>query len=47
MAMFSTVYTVLGQVILVLIVPAFTGEMSQTTDEHGDIDMSKVQIGAL
>jgi hypothetical protein len=47
MAMFSTVYAVLAQVILVLIIPVFTGEMSQTTDEHGDIDMSKVQIGGM
>merc|ERR1719201_193801 len=47
MAMFSTVFAVLAQVILVLIIPVFTGEMSQTTDEHGDIDMSKVQIGGM
>merc|ERR1719213_523934 len=46
-AMFCCVYAVLAQVILVLIIPVFTGEMSQTTDEHGDLDMSKVQIGGM
>merc|ERR1719454_2135797 len=40
MAMYSTVYAVLGQVILVLIIPIFTGEAGETVDEHGDIDMS-------
>jgi len=47
MAMFSTIYAVLAQVVLVLIIPVFTGEMSETTDEHGDIDMSKVQMGGM
>merc|ERR1719316_1472834 len=47
MAMYSTVYAVLGQVILVLIIPIFTGEAGETVDEHGDIDMSKVQIGGV
>merc|ERR1719241_46369 len=47
MAMFSTIYAVLAQVILVLIIPVFTGEFTEHADEHGDIDMSKVQIGGM
>merc|ERR1719377_111730 len=45
--MFSTIYAVLAQVILVLIIPVFTGEFTEHADEHGDIDMSKVQIGGM
>jgi len=31
----------------VLIIPVFTGEFTEHADEHGDIDMSKVQIGGM
>merc|ERR1719165_59125 len=34
MAMFSTIYAVLAQVILVLIIPVFTGEFTEHADEH-------------
>merc|ERR1719515_79240 len=44
-AMFSTVYAVLAQIILVLLIPCFTGEVGEHVDEHGDIDTSMIQVG--
>jgi len=44
-AMFACTWAVLAQVILVLIVPVFTGEMDVQTDEDGNLDMSKLKAG--
>jgi len=44
-AMFACSWAVLAQVILVLIIPVFTGEMDVQTDEDGNLDTSKMQAG--
>jgi len=44
-AMFTCAWAVLAQVILVLLMPIFTGETEVTTDEDGNLDMSKMQGG--
>ena len=46
-AMFSCMYAVLGQVIIVLLIPIFTHEYEESVDEHGHLDMSKVQTGGV
>merc|ERR1719321_545164 len=44
-AMFCCVYAVLGQVIIVLLIPILTHEAEVTTDEHGHLDLSHVESG--
>merc|ERR1719272_1122038 len=39
MAMYSCIYAVLAQVIIVLIIPVLTHESDVTTDDHGNLDM--------
>jgi hypothetical protein len=46
-AMFISTYAVLAQVILVLIMPAFTGEWDVKCDEDGNLDTSSMQSGGL
>jgi hypothetical protein len=46
-AMFICTYAVLAQVILVLIMPVFTGEMDVQCDEEGNLDTSKMQVGGM
>merc|ERR1719439_257183 len=46
-AMFMCTYAVLAQVILVLIMPAFTGEWDVQCDADGNLDMSKMQVGGI
>jgi hypothetical protein len=46
-AMFICTYAVLLQVILVLVVPVFTGEMNVTCDADGNLDMSKTKVGGI
>merc|ERR1719463_212345 len=46
-AMFICTYAVLGQVILVMIMPCFTGEMDVKCDEDGNIDTSAMQGGGM
>jgi len=46
-AMFICTYAVLLQVILVLVVPIFTGEMNVTCDADGNLDMSNTKVGGL
>merc|ERR1719265_310124 len=45
--MFSCMYAVLGQVIIVLLIPIFTHEYEESVDEHGHLEMSKVQTGGV
>jgi hypothetical protein len=45
--MYICTYAVLAQVILVLIMPAFTGEWDVKCDEEGNLDMSKMQVGGI
>merc|ERR1740117_870579 len=42
-AMYISCYAVLIQVILVLCMPIFTGEMNVTCDSEGNLDMSKMK----
>merc|ERR1719160_69551 len=46
-AMYICTYAVLCQVILVLIVPIFTGEMNVKCDSDGNLDMSQTKVGGL
>jgi len=46
-AMFICTYAVLAQVILVLIMPVFTGEWDVKCDEDGNLDTSKMQVGGI
>merc|ERR1719506_3112716 len=46
-AMYICTYAVLGQVILVLIMPVFTGEMDVKCDEDGNLDTSSMKTGGL
>merc|ERR1719378_855400 len=46
-AMFICTYAVLLQVVLVLLVPIFTGEMNVTCDADGNLDMSKTKVGGI
>jgi len=46
-AMFCCVYAVLGQVIIVLIIPILTHEAEVSTDEHGNLDLSHVESGGM
>merc|ERR1719281_1565745 len=46
-AMFCCVYAVLGQVIIVLIIPILTHEAEVSTDEHGHLDLSHVESGGM
>jgi hypothetical protein len=46
-AMYTCAYAVLGQVILVLLVPLFTGEASVTTDADGNLDTSNMVGGGI
>merc|ERR1719197_961446 len=46
-AMYTCTYCVLAQVILVLIMPVFTGEWDVQCDEDGNLDTSKMQVGGL
>merc|ERR1719156_21888 len=46
-AMYTCTYAVLAQVILVLIMPVFTGEWDVKCDEEGNLDMSKMQVGGI
>jgi hypothetical protein len=46
-AMYSCSYAVLAQVILVLIVPLFTGETQVKTDKDGTLDTSAMASGGL
>lgn len=46
-AMFTCSYAVLAQVVLVLLMPIFTGETEVTTDQDGNLDMTKMQGGGM
>merc|ERR1719420_2464975 len=46
-AMYICTYAVLIQVILVLIVPIFTGEMNVSCDSDGNLDMTKTKVGGM
>jgi len=46
-AMYICTYAVLAQVILVLLMPIFTGEWDVECDEDGNIDTSKMQTGGM
>eukprot|EP00746_Dinoflagellata_sp_MGD_P165433 gnl/MRDRNA2_/MRDRNA2_94704_c0_seq1.p1 gnl/MRDRNA2_/MRDRNA2_94704_c0~~gnl/MRDRNA2_/MRDRNA2_94704_c0_seq1.p1 ORF type:complete len:626 (+),score=106.38 gnl/MRDRNA2_/MRDRNA2_94704_c0_seq1:142-2019(+) len=46
-AMFTCTYAVLAQVILVLLMPLFTGETEVKTDQDGNLDMSAMQGGGM
>merc|ERR1719199_2449101 len=46
-AMYTCTYAVLAQVILVLMMPVFTGEWDVKCDEDGNLDMSKMQTGGI
>merc|ERR1719378_1656931 len=46
-AMYISTYAVLMQVLLVLAVPIFTGEMNVKCDDQGNLDMSAVQGGGM
>jgi len=46
-AMYMCTYAVLAQVILVLMMPVFTGEWDVQTDEDGNLDTSKMQTGGI
>jgi len=46
-AMFICTYAVLAQVILVLLMPVFTGEWDVQCDEDGNLDTSKMQAGGI
>merc|ERR1719324_2110071 len=46
-AMYTCTYAVLAQVILVLIMPVFTGEMDVKCDKDGNLDMESMQVGGI
>merc|ERR1719158_2501306 len=46
-AMYICTYAVLAQVILVLLMPVFTGEWDVQCDEDGNLDTSKMQSGGI
>jgi len=46
-AMYTCTYAVLAQVVLVLMMPVFTGEWDVKCDEDGNLDMSKMQTGGI
>merc|ERR1719261_1105467 len=46
-AMYMCTYAVLAQVILVLMMPIFTGEFEVECDDDGNLDTSKMQAGGL
>merc|ERR1719324_556859 len=46
-AMYTCTYAVLAQVILVLMMPVFTGEWDVKCDEDGNLDTSKMQSGGI
>merc|ERR550537_2048739 len=46
-AMFICTYAVLAQVILVLVMPIFTGEMDVKCDEDGNLDTSAMEGGGI
>lgn len=46
-AMFCCTYAVLAQVILVLVVALFTGEGGISTDEDGNLDVTKMHSGGI
>merc|ERR1719364_54677 len=46
-AMYMCTYAVLAQVILVLMMPVFTGEWDVKTDEDGNLDTSKMQSAGI
>jgi len=46
-AMYTCTYAVLGQVLLVLLMPVFTGEWNVKCDEDGNLDMSSMQQGGI
>merc|ERR1719387_1832642 len=45
--MYLCTYAVLAQVVLVMLMPIFTGEMDVQCDEDGNLDMSKMQVGGI
>merc|ERR1719364_431211 len=46
-AMYTCTYAVLAQVVLVLMMPVFTGEWDVKTDEDGNLDTSKMQSAGI
>merc|ERR1719335_701305 len=46
-AMYTCTYAVLAQVILVLIMPVFTGEWDVKCDKDGNLDMESMQTGGI
>merc|ERR1719265_200465 len=46
-AMYICTYAVLAQVIMVLLMPVFTGEMKVKTDEDGNLDTSGMESGGI
>jgi hypothetical protein len=46
-AMYTCTYAVLAQVILVLIMPVFTGEWDVKCDEDGNLDTKDMQVGGI
>merc|ERR1719321_468929 len=46
-AMYTCTYAVLAQVILVLIMPVFTGEWDVKCDKDGNLDMESLQVGGF
>merc|ERR1719386_301419 len=46
-AMYICTYAVLAQVILVLMMPIFTGEMDVKCDKDGNLDTENMQVGGL
>merc|ERR1719271_2014214 len=46
-AMYICTYAVLAQVVLVLMMPIFTGEFDVQCDEDGNLDTSKMSTGGL
>merc|ERR1719453_2867476 len=46
-AMYMCTYAVLAQVILVLIMPIFTGEMDVKVDKDGNLDTESMQVGGI
>jgi hypothetical protein len=46
-AMYICTYAVLAQVVMVLLMPVFTGEMNVKTDEDGNLDTSGMESGGI
>jgi hypothetical protein len=46
-SMYMCTYAVLAQVILVLMMPVFTGEWDVKCDSEGNLDMTKMQVGGM